>query len=430
MPKLTAFIFALCSLISAQITQQTVAAIVVAGNATTQEWIIIRELTFEPGDAYDESLLDLNRDRLYNLGIFEQVTVYPSYQSSDSVIIAVQVVETIRLLPLPLFYYRDDVGWSYGAGLTFLNFRGRNQRLMLSGTLGGEKTYMVSFSDPWFSGVRVSLGGLAARYFRDHPVYPFRSTITVFSASRGKWYLSKRLLFSAGLGITDHQQAATDGSMPGDIYSPEDPQHYKFIYTTFAAGYQGTDVWRDPTRGVKASLQLVPHWLLAHVPSGGSFSTINGALAGFKSIISGKRPLVLAGGLRLRTNWGDIPNYGQNYLGGYWVRGYHLVPARNVSKIADRLEGKNAIAAGMELRQTILKRSLYLAAEIGFSMIAFTDIGWAFDDLDALKGAQPVLGYGAGLRFFIPTIQALALDWGFNPYDSKQHVRFSLGQRF
>lgn len=431
--KTITYIFALISFLAAEDEKAVITAIFVSGNDVTVERIILRELDFKLGDSIDMVALRVSRDRLYNLGIFEQVVIAPSYQNIDSVIISINLVESIRVLPAPIFYYRDDVGWSYGAGLTFLNFRGRNQRFLISGTIGGEETYRLSFADPWFTGERVSLNGGATRYFRDHPVFPFRSRVTVFRASLGKWLLGKRLFLNVGLGFTNHRQYGNADELPplpSDTRPPpqEYPRRYTYLSSTLSVAYIGTDVWRDPTRGIKASLNFVPHLGGDEAYERDSFARLEGRLAGFFKLLSGYRPLVLASGLRFLTNWGNSPNYSRNFLGGSWVRGYDIVPDQNAPEITKRLEGKNVVGGVIELRQTAFPRILVLGMEIGLSVVAFSDVAWAYES--DLSTAQPVMSYGVGLRLFVPFVQALAIDWGFNPYDSASQLRFSIGQRF
>ncbi len=55
-------------------------SITIRGNETTEEYIILRELTFEAGDEINKKILAFNRERIYSLGIFNSVQVNPEIE--------------------------------------------------------------------------------------------------------------------------------------------------------------------------------------------------------------------------------------------------------------------------------------------------------------------------------------------------------------
>ena len=48
--------------------------------------------------------------------------------------------------------YEEGKGLSYGARITYLNFKGLNEQLSVGGIVGKETTYYFNFIDPWFFG--------------------------------------------------------------------------------------------------------------------------------------------------------------------------------------------------------------------------------------------------------------------------------------
>jgi outer membrane protein assembly factor BamA len=122
--------------------------------------------------------------------------------------------------------------------------------------------------------------------------------------------------------------------------------------------------------------------------------------------------------------------YLKQYLGGYWVRGYHVDPGRNSREVRNHLEATNVAAASVELRQTLIPRRLVGRLEIGLSGVLFADAGWGYGPERSISSARPVIGYGTGLRLFLPVIHVVALDVGINPYDAKIRPRFRVNHTF
>ncbi|MCH7521658.1 MAG: hypothetical protein IIB42_08195, partial [Candidatus Marinimicrobia bacterium] len=128
-------------LLWAQTGPPIIVRIVIEGNVVTRDHIILRELSHPLLQKFDSTLVRDDQNRLYNLKLFESVAIYTRPTIPGQAELVVQVVETIRIIPLPIIYYLDDVGWSYGGGVSYSNFRGLNQQVVMSKTFGGENTY-------------------------------------------------------------------------------------------------------------------------------------------------------------------------------------------------------------------------------------------------------------------------------------------------
>ena len=83
-------------------------------------------------------------------------------------------METFRFLPVPIVEHNEAKGLRYGGAISFLNFRGVNQKLGFGANtiIGEEFNYGLSFSDPWIIGDHVSLSGWA---FQASGTDPFES---------------------------------------------------------------------------------------------------------------------------------------------------------------------------------------------------------------------------------------------------------------
>lgn len=125
-------------------------SIKITGNETTKDFIILRELTFSPGDTLTPALAKYNLERVYSLGIFNLVNVYP--ETVDSVNYAViDVEESWYIYPVPFLEVREN-DWkklSYGAILVVKNFRGRNETLSFRGAFGYNPFLRLLYFNPY-----------------------------------------------------------------------------------------------------------------------------------------------------------------------------------------------------------------------------------------------------------------------------------------
>ena len=108
----------------------------IIGNHHTKKHIIIREIHHQFPGEYNSTHAQEDRNRIYNLGLFSTVEIY----KIDSTY-TIFLVETFRFLPIPLLEYSESKGFSYGAGISYLNFRGLNEKLLLGGMIGEEEAY-------------------------------------------------------------------------------------------------------------------------------------------------------------------------------------------------------------------------------------------------------------------------------------------------
>lgn len=141
--------------------------IIILGNKVTRDRIILRELSFKPGDTISSNRIDnqLLRDRakIYNLRLFNTVTVrwmeFDSLQNKIDVII--EVSERWYIFPQPIFELSDrnfNEWWqnynhsfkrvNYGLRLYETNFRGRNEKLRLTTQFGFIRKFVLSYSIP------------------------------------------------------------------------------------------------------------------------------------------------------------------------------------------------------------------------------------------------------------------------------------------
>ena len=192
--------------------------------------------------------------------------------------------------------------------------------------------------------------------------------------------------------------------------------------------WRTTDIWRDPTRGITLRLQLAPVVGLNAQSPDYLRLYVSGAL--FRRLTRGPRPFILALGLVVSRYDHRVPFYLRQFLGRTWVRGYHIAPVDNPPSVQGRLEGNNLLVAGLEVRRMIFPRRVIWQVESGLAAVLFMDAGWAYGPGELLARALPAVGFGLGARIFLPIIELLALDMGFNRLDMRPHYRLGLSHKF
>ena len=124
-------------------------SILIKGNDITEEFIILRELSFQIGDTADSKTLNYNRERVYSLGIFNFVH-FRLINENDLNKLLIDVEEAWYIYPVPFVNLRENRlnKSSYGLNLVWKNFRGRNEMLKAVISLGYDPSYFLSYYNP------------------------------------------------------------------------------------------------------------------------------------------------------------------------------------------------------------------------------------------------------------------------------------------
>ena len=121
----------------------------IIGNEITEDFIILRELTFGVGDTLDHHLASYNRERIYSLRIFNEVKLIP-FSSNGKNVLQIKIEESWYIYPIP-FVTLKDRDWekvSYGISVSLLNFRGRNETLSGSAAFGYDPSFSFRYYNP------------------------------------------------------------------------------------------------------------------------------------------------------------------------------------------------------------------------------------------------------------------------------------------
>jgi outer membrane protein assembly factor BamA len=140
--------------------------ILVIGNKVTKTRIILRELDIKEGDyVYEEDLeqlLEIDRNKIYNLRLFNTVLIRPVEVETGTVDVLIEVNERWFFFPVPLFDLADrnfNDWWqnqghdlsrvNYGVKLYYNNVRGRNESLRLTVQGGFTRNLEILYRIPY-----------------------------------------------------------------------------------------------------------------------------------------------------------------------------------------------------------------------------------------------------------------------------------------
>ncbi len=157
----------------------------ISGRKKTKDVIILRELNVAPGNCIDAgrfaAVMEENKLRLLNLGLFSDVRIETNVLSQDTVELGITVWDRFPVMPEGNFEFADrnfNVWWTeqnhdlrrinLGVTLTHSNFRGNRELISVTGQAGYTQKIGVTYSRPFADkqrkhGYGISVFGLQNR---------------------------------------------------------------------------------------------------------------------------------------------------------------------------------------------------------------------------------------------------------------------------
>ncbi|OGX18376.1 MAG: outer membrane protein assembly factor BamA, partial [Omnitrophica WOR_2 bacterium RBG_13_44_8b] len=386
----------------------------IRGNIKTKDLVIRRELRIRPGDRFDGEKLRRSKERLQNLGFFEDI----SYDTQDT--------PTPNKKDLVVEVKESKTGtFSFGGGYStvdqfvgfieveqknfdwknFPYFTGAGQNLKLRASAGSLTSgFELSFTDPWLFDYPVSFGFDAYRrtHKRDEDVgYGYDEKIT-----GGDLRLGREISEYLRADLTYRLDSIEISNVTDDATEDLKQETGKNTISSFSPSltFDNRDNIFDPTRGDLLS---------------GSVELAGGALGGDKDFwkfygrASHYFPLFRGSSLELRARVGMVKPYGDSdripiyerfFAGGaYTVRGYEersIGPVDSVSE--DPLGGEAMLIGNIEYTYPLLNF---------FKVAAFYDVGNVWAKQKDLGSGSLKAGVGIGVRLKTP-IGPIMLDYG------------------
>jgi len=154
-----------CFALQAQQSVFQVEKIIIKGNKTTKDFVILNELPVKEGDTvsavYLDKLKTVVHDNVFNTGLFNYVYVSDSILGNHRLILKIRVEERWYIWPYPILEHGDinftnfllGENWyrvNYGMMLMWYNFRGRRDYLKLKVRKGYKQQYGFMYHNPYF----------------------------------------------------------------------------------------------------------------------------------------------------------------------------------------------------------------------------------------------------------------------------------------
>lgn len=416
--------------INISIKEGIIDKIMIEGNEKTKDYIVARNILTEPGMIYNENLIKEDLVRLYATQAFKDVTreIEPSEEIPDAYDITIKIQEQ-RTASISVGGGLDTVTGLFGSmGITENNFRGRCERLSLTGLVGtgvilndsSVKDHMniqaeLSYFKPYFYNADTSLNTRV--FFRDFGSY--QVPLAVERRYGGEVTLAHKLKFNRHATATFSLGAENIDVKEGDFngisalyrrYNIPISERAKqlegglFLSLSPALLYDTRDSATVTRHGTMASLRFDENIGL------NGFDKTNGKLTG---MIKQYIPVAKKSSLSFTVKGGgaihgDIPEVMAYRLGGpYTVRGF---------KMSGVGTGNAFIMGSAEFATPIpfLDRTR-IAFLNNLRFTVWADAGKVFDGTITNKlydRPMYAVSAGVGLKVFIPGMGPLSIDYG------------------
>lgn len=416
--------------INVSIKEGIIDKIMIEGNEKTKDYIVARNILTEPGMIYNENLIKEDLVRLYATQAFKDVTreIEPSEDVPDAYDITIKIQEQ-RTASISVGGGLDTVTGLFGSmGISENNFRGRCERLSLTGLVGtgvilndsSVKDHMniqaeLSYFKPYFYNADTSLN--TRLFFRDFGSY--QVPLAVERRYGGEVTVAHKLKINRHANATFSVGAENISVKEGDFngisalynrYNIPISERAKqlegglFLSLSPALLYDTRDSATVTRHGTMASLRFDENLGL------NGFGKTNGKLAG---MIKQYIPVAKKSSLSFTVKGGgaihgDIPEVMAYRLGGpYTVRGF---------KMSGVGTGNAFIMGSAEFATPIpfLDRTR-IAFLNNLRFTVWADAGKVFDGTISNKlydRPEYAVSAGIGLKVFIPGMGPLSVDYG------------------
>lgn len=425
--------------------------IMFAGNRKTHDTVLKRMMALKPGDVYNEKVLAEDLKRIFSLQAFSDVrrVITASPEDPDKYNLTVEVDEK-KTGAISLGGGIDTLTGLFGSvGYADPNFLGRGQSFNSSFTVGtgfigrdnntiaNVRTYQfeVGWTNPSVNDTLNSLG--TNLYGRDLASFNIPLGVERRIGTQLTW---SRPLTSFKNFATSLSLGAENVSLK-DYATSQDLEQYhltkserkdmlkggSYLPVTPTLAYDTRDNRLDPTSGWLNTLSMTGAYGLGS----GSYGTLTANIRRYIKIHDGVTLALNAqSGVGLL---GDIPAYNMFRLGGiYSVRGFQ--------------EGGIGIGKGYTMGSAELRTKLSFLDKFGkfknFSLfdnltaVGFVDAGELYKEssIDNFFNKTGVgTSIGMGLRFNIPAIGPIRIDYAFPLTGGKDYIQrfsFGVGQKF
>lgn len=393
-------------------------AIEIFGNETTKDFVILKELTFSVGDSINKDILLFNRERVFSLGIFTKVSFFIN-QDSGKNSVQIYVEESWYIFPVPFLNVREKTfkRTSYGISLKYKNFRGRNETIRATASLGYDPFYSFDYENPLiFPSADISfyLTGAFGTPVNKSPTMQrafgeeFDYSITSIS---NKWgiRLDKHINFFLILGYSNI-------ALPNESINS-----YMASGTSVDRAFSAGIDYNFDTRNLRQFPSSGLYFDINYLHSGFGLSDIsyNSVLLDFRKYQKLYQSLVIKGWMSIRHTFGEfVPYYNYSMLGyDYYTRGNRYLVREGNNRIITSVELTHPIIPewNFAIDLPLLPKSL-TRTRIAIHASIFADAATVYNNGDTIEIGKFNSGYGFGLTFLFLPYNSFRVEYAFNEY--------------
>ena len=382
-----------------------ISEIKIIGLSKTKHYIIKREIQHPINMPIDSSFAELDRNRIFNLGLFDEVSWNLVPLENGNAILQFSLIESINRIP-PLIFpiYDEEKGWSLSGVLLIKNFQGKNRNIELSGSIGGQKKIQFMFSDPWIVGNHISLFMFIEKKSYQHLFLDRTVGISTLRMDLGKWY-GEKLKFRFAPTISNR-------NFTNDI----DTLGYNHFIPEIKLEYDSRDIYWNPKKGVRLINKFVP------MIGENDFFVWDQSYSIYVPIFDSKHDITLALNTTLKKKWGHRKDVWLSYFGNSFnIRGWDIPELNKNNLLSDSYRfGHEYIFSSVEIRKLIIpKHHSRFGLLNGLSVVGFFDGGFIFHTWSKIKDEKLMGGAGIGIRIPIPLLESLRVDLGWGLRERK-----------
>ena len=392
----------------------------IIGLTKTKPYIVKREIHHPIDSTIDSSKADLDRNRIFNLGLFDEVTWRLVPLEDGSNILQFSLIESIyKLPPIILPSYDEEKGWSLLGSVLIKNFQGKNRAIELNGSTGAQKKIRLLFSDPWIFGNHVSLVMYAEKNSYNHLFLDRIVSVNTIRMDLGKWY-GERIKVRFSPAIVEKNYTNDIDTLIYNYFIPE----LKLVYDT-------RDIYWYPRKGIRLINKFVP--LLGQ----NKFFIWNQSYSIYLPIFESKHNITIAMNITSKNQWGYRDNVWLSYFGNsYNIRGWDLPETKNINNISNNFRfGHEHLFSTIEVRKLIIPKYHSRQGILnGLCVVGFLDGGLIFNKWSKTNHENFLGGVGVGIRIPIPILESIRIDlgWGFRStkFNKNPVLHFAIQQKF
>jgi outer membrane protein assembly factor BamA len=391
----------------------TVDSVLIFGNYHTKSFVILREMSLQSGSIITQELINYDQNRIYSLGLFNQVSIYIQPTNGGKANLFIELNERWFIFPFPVVGIKDR-DWKkfyYGAGLLHSNFRGRNEKLYTMFVFGYDPSGEIWYRNPFLSS--------DGSYSLDAKIaYSHVRNKSIAAQEDGNNFSEQHIYSTLGLGkrigihhtfwfTTGYEYVHVSEFKAGRTISTNGKDNFPFFGLSYT--YDTRDLAEYPSDGSFLRFAITKYGI-----PGNKIDIVRYS-SDLRRFIPINSRFVFSG--RLFTNnvaAGPTPSYNRVFF-GYTerIRGH----------FKEVVEGENLFGVSTELHYQLLKPIFiqlnflpqeFSILKFGINAALFGDAGtaWFREESFALNNFNR--GYGVGLHFLLPYSMILRTDYAWN----------------